>query len=149
LRGPLLSPQLKAVHWFRDEFSLVFNNTQFSLQKDKDIENLKSATFIFFNKEYAPFYYNCLLEICAKYKFIPNVIHESNNINTIIQLVKNGLGVSIVPSSLSNNYREEELSFISFKRISSLTTDVLLATSNQVNTIVSQAAISFLLEYKT
>jgi LysR family transcriptional regulator, benzoate and cis,cis-muconate-responsive activator of ben and cat genes len=144
LRAPLISTKISSVLWFKDHYSLVFNRNLLDITSTKDIEKLKNETFVFFNKDYAPTYHNSLLEICSKYGFIPNIVHESNNINSIIQLVRNGLGVSIVPSSLFRSHNYEELGF--FELDKSSYTDVLLATPKNRNSEITDSAISFLVQ---
>lgn len=106
---------------------MVFNRNKYKINSELDLEKLKEETFVFFNKEYAPRYYDNLLEICAKYDFEAKVVHESNNISSIIQLVKNGLGISIVPTNVIKNYNDSELGFVELKKVN-LFTDILLAT---------------------
>ncbi|MEN8251906.1 MAG: LysR family transcriptional regulator substrate-binding protein, partial [Bacteroidota bacterium] len=143
LRAPLNSTLIDTRLWFRDGYSLVYNNNLYKIEKDEDIEKLKEATFVFYNKNFAPDYHKSLMQICALYGFTPNVVHESNNINSIIQLVRNGLGVSIVPSSLVKNHSYEELEFMEIKR-TQLFTEVLLATPKDHKTEIADEAIEFL-----
>ncbi|WP_194768447.1 LysR family transcriptional regulator [Tamlana sp. I1] len=142
VRAPLISTKVNSKLWFKDAYALVYNNTLF--ENVKDLGDMKDKVFVFFNKEYAPMFYNSLLEICAQYKFTPNVVHESNNINSIIQLVRHGLGVSIVPRSLKNSHNYPELSFLDLDR--HFSTDVLIARPNREASEISNSAISFLLE---
>ncbi len=74
---------------------------------------------------------------------MPNVVHQSNNINSIIQLVRNGLGISIVPSSLKKIHIYLELSFLDLDN--NFSTDVLLATHYSDESESTYSAISFLL----
>lgn len=145
LRAPLLSPKIQSKFWFRDAYSLVFNKNLLPLKSEQDVEKLKDEIFVFFNKNYAPSYYNSLLEICAGYGFIPNVVHESNNIGSIIQLVRNGLGVSIVPASLAKSHTYAEIGFIALQKVNCFT-EVLLATPKGEESEVANSAISFLLD---
>ncbi|MNY49333.1 DNA-binding transcriptional activator XapR [compost metagenome] len=100
---------------------------------------------MFFNKEYAPYFYDALLQICAQYGFNPKVVHESNNISSIIQLVKNGLGISIVPTAIMKSHNYPELEFVELKKVN-LSTDILLATPKGNQSEISKAAIEFLME---
>ncbi|MEC3906952.1 LysR substrate-binding domain-containing protein [Tamlana sp. 2201CG12-4] len=143
IRGPLISEKITSVLWFKDSYSLVFNNKLTRMECIEDLADLKNEIFVFFNKDYAPAYYNSLLEICSQYGFMPNVVHESNNINSIIQLVKNGLGVSIVPSSLKKSHIYPELSFLDLDN--KFSTDVLLATPRKEESQVTDLAMSYLL----
>lgn len=145
IRAPLYSPDIDARLWFRDSFSLVFNISKVNIRSEKEIKNLKDETFVFFNKEYAPFYYDTLIEICAKYGFTPKIVHESNNISSIIQLVKNGLGISIVPTNIVKSHNYPDLGFLELKKLN-LYTDILLATPKLSNSEIAQEAINFLLK---
>lgn len=145
IRAPLYSPDIDTRLWFRDSFSLVFNRSKVNIRSEKEIKKLKDETFVFFNKEYAPFYYDTLIEICAKYGFKPKIVHESNNISSIIQLVKNGLGISIVPTNIVKSHNYPDLGFLELKKLN-LYTDILLATPKLSNSEIAQEAINFLLK---
>ena len=75
--------------------------------------------------------YEKLIEICAKYGFTPKIVHESNNISSIIQLVKNGLGISIVPTNIVKSHNYPELGFLELKKVN-LFTDILLAKEDHL-----------------
>ncbi len=78
---------------------------------------------------------------------MPNVVHEANNINSIIQLVKKGLGVSILPASIAENYDYEAVSFCPLKNID-LFTEVLLTTPKSEVSEITQKAVEELLKLK-
>lgn len=148
IRAPFHSPKISTQLWFKDSFSLVYNKNLYSITSEEDIKNLKNATFVFFNKEYAPRYYDNLLEICAHFGFVPKVVHESNNISSIIQLVKNGLGISIVPTSVVKSHSDSALGFIELQS-TRLFTEILLAKPKEEQSEISQKAIAFLMENKS
>lgn len=142
IRAPITSTKVDSRLWFKDSFSLVYNNHIIRMQVT-DLKELENEVFVFFNKDYAPTFYSLLLQICSHHGFDPNVVHESNNVNSIIQLVRNGLGVSIVPSSIKSNHSYPELSYLDLsKRFS---TDVLLATPKNEKSEISEAAVLYLL----
>lgn len=147
IRSPVKSPKIKSQLWFQDGFSVVYNKNQIQINSEKEIPNLKDETFVFFNKDYAPHYHEILLELCAFYGFTPKVVHESNNINSIVQLVKNGLGISIVPSNIAKNNSDPEIGFIELKKVS-LYTDVSLITSREDDSEITRSAVDFLLNFK-
>lgn len=147
LRGPLISPKIDTIRWFKDGYALVYNPLLQTIDKESAISNLSKATFVFFNKNYAPQYYQSLLEICAKYGFVPNVVHEANNINSIIQLVKKGLGISILPASIAENYDYAEVRFYPLAKID-LFTEVLLTIPKNEPSEITQVAIKELLALK-
>jgi len=147
IRSPVKSPKIKSQLWFQDGFSVVYNKNQIQINSEKEIPNLKDETFVFFNKDYAPHYHEILLELCAFYGFTPKVVHESNNINSIVKLVKNGLGISIVPSNIAKNNTDAEIGFIELKKVN-LFTDVSLITSKEDNSEITKSAVEFLLRFK-
>jgi DNA-binding transcriptional LysR family regulator len=145
IRAPLYSPEINSRLWFRDSFSLVYNRNKVNIKSENEIIKWRDETFVFFNKEYAPFYYDTLIEICAKYGFTPKIVHESNNISSIIQLVKNGLGISIVPTNIVKSHNYPELGFLELKKLNYYT-DILLATPKLSDSEIAQEAITFLLK---
>ncbi|MEO7976752.1 LysR family transcriptional regulator [Flavobacterium sp.] len=147
IRSPVKSPKIKSQLWFQDGFSVVYSKSHIQIKSEKEIPNLKDETFVFFNKDYAPHYQEVLLELCAFYGFTPKVVHESNNINSIVQLVKNGLGISIVPSNIAKNNRDSEIGFIELKKVN-LFTDVSLITSKEDDSEITKSAVDFLLHFK-
>jgi len=147
IRSPVKSPKIKAQLWFKDGFSVVYNKSLIQIKSEEEIPKLKDETFVFFNKDYAPHYHDVLLELCAFYGFEPQVVHESNNINSIVQLVKNGLGISIVPSNIAKNNKDVEIGFIELKKVN-LFTDVSLITSKEDDSEITKSAVAFLLNFK-
>ena len=144
IRAPIISTKINSTLWFRDSYSLVFNKDITTIENVDNLVSLENEIFIFFNKAYAPVYYNALIEICSQYGFTPNIVHESNNINSIIQLVRNGLGVSIVPTSLKKSHMYPEVSFLELG--SKFSTDVLLAKPKKEASEITDLAVSFLLD---
>ncbi|MDW8850890.1 LysR family transcriptional regulator [Flavobacterium sp. MMLR14_040] len=146
IRSPIKSPKIKTQLWFQDGFSVVYNKSVIQINSETEIPNLKDETFVFFNKDYAPHYHEVLLQLCAFYGFTPKVVHESNNINSIVQLVKNGLGISIVPSNIAKNNQDPEIGFVELKKVN-LFTDVSLITSKEDESEITKAAVEFLLNF--
>lgn len=147
LRSPINTPQVASKVWYKDGFCLLYNKDQYSIKSEKELASLSNETFVFFNKDYAPDYYNQLLAICAHHGFVPNIVHQSNNINSIAQMVKNGMGLSIVPSSLSSNYTFEELGYLELQNTKQ-TTDVVFAYNQDQCSEITAEAIDFLSNHK-
>ena len=147
IRSPVKSPKIKSQLWFQDGFSVVYKKDIIQIKSENEIPNLKDEIFVFFNKDYAPHYHEVLLELCAFYGFTPKVVHESNNINSIVQLVKNGLGISIVPSNIAKNNSDPEIGFIELKKVN-LYTDVSLITLKEDDSEITKLAVDFLLHFK-
>ncbi len=145
VRGPINSPHLSTQFWYRDSFSLVFHKDKYKVENVNDLKSLKDETFVFFNKDYAPHYHATLLEICAFYGFVPKVVHEANNVSSIIQMVKNGLGLSIVPSTTLKSHSLPELAHIKIED-PRFFSDVLIAKSLKDDKEIGKSAVEFLLK---
>jgi len=127
LRAPVHSTQLKVQTLFFDPFMVVIPNSTptFNMQ-DQLAAYLKQSPFIFFSKGFAPRYNDKLTEICQRMGFTPTIVHEANNVHSILQLIEAGLGVSILPSSLQQQYGYLKVSFIPLENIP-VNTEVVLA----------------------
>ena len=141
IRAPITSTKINSTLWFKDSFSLVYNK-QIIKEDVLELSQLKKEVFVFFNREYAPTFHSLLMQLCSQSGFTPNVIHESNNINSIIQMVRNGLGVSIVPSSTKNNHSYPEVSYLDLDN--RFSTDVLLATPKEDKSKITELALAYL-----
>ncbi len=147
VRAPLYSPKIETELWFKDSFSFVFNKNLYPIEKEQDISKMSETTFVYYNKTYAPQYYENLLQIGAYFGFEPKVVHETNTISAIIELVKNGLGVSVVPTTFLKNHSFSELGFIELKSVN-LFTEILFATPKELHSEIAFKAIAFLKEKK-
>ena len=127
MRAPVKSARLKVKTLFVEAFMLVAQQGLLESNKIEELANdLKTKSFVFFNKDYSPEYFAKLEEICQRMGFYPDVSHEVNNVHSILQLVASGVGVSIVPASLKDNFKHLQLDFISLKKLP-VCTEVVLA----------------------
>ena len=127
LRAPVRSSQLKVRTLFFDPFMVVIPDTGLKFETQIDLASyLKNSPFIFFNKDFAPGYNDKLVEICGRLGFNPQIVHEANNVHSILQLIEAGLGVSILPCSLRQQYGYLKVSFIELENIP-VNTEVVLA----------------------
>lgn len=147
LRAGFASPKIDIQPLYRDSFSVVYNPAFRSWDPQLGLLGFAKETFVFFNKQYAPTFYSSLMHICAHYGFSPNVVHQSNNINSILELVRNGLGVSIVPSSLGTTHAHPELRFMALEDVQ-MFTEVVLATPRGRKSVLCEEAIAFLKQKK-
>lgn len=88
-----------------EHFSLVVPKEHPILKSAKpSLEQLKHESFILFSKNYSHSYFDLVMSIFQDHLFIPKVTLRTVNALTIFNMVKQGLGVAIVPSSLKNGY---------------------------------------------
>jgi DNA-binding transcriptional LysR family regulator len=127
LRAPVHSNQLKVQTLFFDPFMVVIPATDIKFKTQTELAiYLKNNPFIFFNKDFAPGYNDKLIEICGRMGFKPEIVHEANNVHSILQLIEAGLGVSILPCSLKQQYSYLKVSFFELENIP-VNTEVVLA----------------------
>lgn len=108
--------------------------------KFKNIGQLKDEFFILFPNEQSQFYYQQILSLCADQGFTPKVAHRSIHAPTIFRLVENGMGLSIIPTSLATGIHPN-IRFIELKGIPQQTS--LYAVWKKEN---SNPAFPYLLE---
>ncbi len=85
-----------------EQFALVVpKNHPIKPSNFKTIRQLQKEPFILFSSDYSSTYYNNIMSIFSDAEFEPKVSHKSIHANTIFRLVENGLGVAIVPFSLT------------------------------------------------
>jgi len=94
------SIELKPI--FQEHFTLVLpkghpiNPTNF-----ESLQQFKEEPFILFSSDYSSTYYNNIMSIFTDAGYEPKVSHKSIHANTIFRLVESGLGIAIVPHSLT------------------------------------------------
>jgi len=87
---------------FEEHFSLVVpREHHIDQRKFRDIRQFEKEAFILFSSDYSSTYYSQIMSIFSDASFNPKVSHKSIHANTIFRLVENGLGVAIVPHSLT------------------------------------------------
>lgn len=87
---------------FKDHFSLVLpKNHSINIGNFKGIHQLKEESFILFSSDYSSTYYQNIMSIFTDASFEPKVSHKSIHANSIFRLVESGLGIAIVPHSLT------------------------------------------------
>lgn len=86
-----------------------------------NMRSLSEASFILFPNENSPMYFQQILNLCADNGFSPKISHKSIHAPTIFKLVENGMGISIIPNSLRDNFNYK-VRYIELKKISQKTT---------------------------
>ncbi|PST81590.1 LysR family transcriptional regulator [Pedobacter yulinensis] len=110
MRAPVQAAGLQVRSLFQDPFVMVL--PQDMVLADTGAAGLGVQPFVFFSRDYAPLYHAKLLEICHRMGFEPDISHEVNNVYSILRLVAQGLGVSILPAAVQTQHPELPLRFI-------------------------------------
>lgn len=118
---------------WKETFSVVLPKThKMTPRKFKNLAQLKEESFIFFEKNYSPVYYERVMSIFEEAGFSPNISHSTVHANTIFRLVENNFGLSIVPTSLQLGY-DMNVKFIELKKIPQRATLFLTWNKNNRN----------------
>ncbi|MDN5217223.1 LysR family transcriptional regulator [Fulvivirgaceae bacterium BMA12] len=89
----------------KEGFSVVLpKNHRLNAATFKNVGQLSEEHFILFRSDYSTDYYDKVTSICKDQGFMPKVSHRTVHASTIFRLVENGLGISIIPSSLIQGY---------------------------------------------
>lgn len=86
----------------QEHFALVVpKNHVIQAHNFTGVAQFSKEPFILFSSDYSSTYYNNIMSIFTDANFTPKVSHKSIHANTIFRLVESGLGVAIVPLSLT------------------------------------------------
>lgn len=126
-------PGLCSLPIHTEHFSLVLPNNHPLLKSPQpSLDAFKNESFILFSKNYSHSYYDLVMSIFSDHKFIPKVTLRTVNALTIFNMVAQGLGVAIVPSSLKNGYHVD-VTFLELKTLPQRTTLSLVWNANNRN----------------
>lgn len=105
----------------QETFSLILpHNHKIDSTNYINVKQLKDESFILFNRTYSPEYFSNVMSIFEDQGFTPHITHKSVHANTIFRLVENGLGIAIVPTSLTSGF-DMKVKFIELRDITQRT----------------------------
>lgn len=70
-----------------------------SVNEKIHLSELKKEPFIFFPRHMLPDYYDEIIKMCMTSGFTPKIVQEASHMQTTINLISSGIGLSIVPGS--------------------------------------------------
>ncbi len=105
--APLIDASLQFQPLFQEELvavlpaSIAGNNSR-DLQAPISVKALAEQPFVMFPRHSAPGLHDAITGVCDRAGFAPHVGQEAIQMQTIISLVSVGMGVALVPASLTN-----------------------------------------------
>ncbi|PIT75476.1 LysR family transcriptional regulator [Limnohabitans sp. B9-3] len=97
-------PQLASLPMSEDEFVLCLPEDHPKAQGDTvSLQHLADERFVMFSRDVAPANYDNVIAIFFRAGIHPKTIHAARQWLTIVAMVANGLGVSLVPRSLARS----------------------------------------------
>ncbi|QNK64377.1 LysR family transcriptional regulator [Pedobacter sp. PAMC26386] len=126
---------------YKETFTLVLPaDHPMSAANFKHMGELKDEYFILFPNDQSQLYYQQIINLCVDQGFTPKLSHRSIHAPTIFKLVENGMGLSIIPTSLASA-ENQGVKFIELKNIPQQTE--LYAVWKRIN---DNPALPYLLE---
>ncbi|WP_146547655.1 LysR family transcriptional regulator [Rummeliibacillus suwonensis] len=104
-------------------------------------EDIEKYPLILLKRDIGYGLYEKVLEHCAKFGFEPNLVAESNNINTIISMVDAGMGTTILPISTLKQFKSKNLKVMEFSDTQIFSESVLMYLKDRY---LSKTASEFL-----
>lgn len=139
------SAVLNYINVMTEHFVLVVpKNSPWTKYKRIDFSSLKDEKFILFGKEYSNHYYKLVMSIFEDHNFTPQIALRTVNAMSIFNLVAQGIGVAIVPESLSKGYNIA-VDFIALKHLRQRTTLSIIWNKENTNAGIK----AFLETYKS
>ena len=106
---PLQSQQLVAVVPLESPWGS--QNTS----KSNSLSKLADAPFINFTQKKSPMLHAAVINACRESGFVPNIVQEAIQVQTIVTLVESGLGVGLVPS-VSSSHKPANARFLKISK---------------------------------
>jgi DNA-binding transcriptional LysR family regulator len=102
VRPPQLADDLAVeVVWREPVVAVVPASSALARRKSLRLNELSGHPFVLFPHESAPDFHEDLVGACRRAGFVPEVTHECSAMPTVVGVVAAGLGVSLVPQSIS------------------------------------------------
>jgi DNA-binding transcriptional LysR family regulator len=89
------------VVWREPVVAVVPAASPLATRKSLRLNELRGEPFVMFPRESAPEFHDHLVDACREAGFTPQVAHECSAMPTVVGVVAAGLGVSLVPQSIS------------------------------------------------
>jgi DNA-binding transcriptional LysR family regulator len=98
IRLPTEHTDLVSTPLFRERLVLATSATMW-FSKEEGLAGMRGEPFIFLPRCVSETFHDHVLNLCRHSGFVPQIVQEASEIFTILNLVRAGLGVSLVPSS--------------------------------------------------
>jgi LysR family transcriptional activator of glutamate synthase operon len=123
----------------QDELVLITDYGSKFANSDKiSLSEISSENFIYF--ESTSGMYDIFTEACNKEGFVPNIVHKCAQADTIIELVAEGIGVSLLTNKVVNYFNNPNIKIIHFKNPIIVTTYIAVSHGKKL----SESVASFL-----
>ncbi|WDR03941.1 LysR family transcriptional regulator [Devosia algicola] len=102
VRPPVLDPTIVSFSVQREGFCVAVPIAHRLCGKTSvTMSDLRDENFVFYPRHRSPAFYNQLISLCASAGFSPQIAVEANTMYTAIGLVGTGVGIALLPQSIS------------------------------------------------
>jgi len=98
VRLPIAHTELDSLPLFREQLVVVTSGA-LPYNARHGLAALRNQPFVFFPRSTSATLHDHVLGLCRRAGFSPTIVQEANELFTILNLVRAGLGVSLVPSA--------------------------------------------------
>ena len=103
LRSAIVEPVVETEVVIPDGLMVALpENHRFAERDEVRLEELADETLVILPRRPTPNGYDMIAQMCLEAGFQPRIFQETIEVNAVIGLVNAGMGISIVPASLSN-----------------------------------------------
>ncbi|QRY60636.1 hypothetical protein BCY89_23830 [Sphingobacterium siyangense] len=142
MRAPIYSSELLTTPLFEDPMVIVGHS-----QVKFNAINFFNESFISFNQKYASEYHRLVINTCNRMGFEPKIVHQSNSMSSILELVSQGLGLAVVPSSTIKQYPHLNLKIMKLEDMDSKTEVILVSNIKSKNSALGEFIACIQKEY--
>ncbi len=129
-----------------EPFVLCVHRNNPILQKNKPtLADFRDEHFIFFSRHVSPVYYEILLSMCINAGFFPQAVDETRHWLSILSLVSQNMGVSLVPACLTR-CGLPNLQFLEFEHSQRSVTSLIWSKKRQ-DPLITDATATILTFY--
>jgi DNA-binding transcriptional LysR family regulator len=101
LRLPLSHEELKVTVIHRESFVVVLpRGHRLAREKRIRIAQLRGEPFVAYGRQWAPGFFDSVVQLCTREGFSPNIVQETGEMYTATALVAAGAGIAILPRSV-------------------------------------------------
>lgn len=97
VRMPVSNSRLESVIVLREQILIAVSAHRFP--RPVSLQSLRNEPFVFIARSTSGTFYNHVLELCRAAGFVPHVVQEARENFTVLNLVRAGLGVSLVAAA--------------------------------------------------
>ncbi|WP_459614715.1 LysR family transcriptional regulator [Bordetella sp. 2513F-2] len=101
IHGNVLPAGLMAESLTREPFVLCVPQGHAARAEVAELAGFAEESFVLFSRAFSPIYYDQVVSVCLAAGFYPKIRHEARHWLTVLACVARGMGVTLVPHSLT------------------------------------------------